>query len=440
MTGRGGDQKGYLEDFEKLTGRTSSSGCGWTTDLRTQAMERFQSLGFPSTRDEEWKYTNVDSLRNARLRVVDPVVQSTAQTGDAFWSDDWGRYELNFPRIGDAPGSIDTSDGDVFIGHLADAMASRQPWVESHLGRYADYQDHPFRALNTAFMEDGGAVWLGPGRTLDGAVGLVFLAPSGHGANYIQHPRTLVVVGAGSSLTLVEAYAGSAENAYCNNAVTEVVLEEDAVLDHYRLLRGGIQAFHIGTVQVRQSRNSRYRSHSLTSGGAIARVEINSLLDGEGAECILQGVYVAGGQQHIENRTLIDHAKPRCTSRELYKGVLSDGARGVFNGKIVVREDAQETNARQSNRNLILSPNAEIDSKPQLEILANNVQCSHGTTIGQINEDELFYLQSRGLDHASARGLLVQGFLNEVLDGISIAPLRDGLKAQGFTDLYGSMS
>ncbi len=433
MMERGAEQQGYLEDFEKLTARVPSNGGAWLADLRGRAMNRFRSLGFPTTRDEEWKYTSVDAVRKAALRITDPPVRGAGRSADAFRADGWDRYELAFPDAGNG-GGVARGDG-VFIGRLAEAMEARLPWVESHLGRHADYQEHAFRALNTAFMEDGAAVRLEPGRTLEKAVHVTFTAPSGEARNRIAHPRTLVVVGAGGRLTLVETYAGSGTDTCCANAVTEIVLEENAVLDHYRLLRQGEKAFHVGTVQVHQARNSRYRSHSVTSGGAITRVEINARLDGEGADCQLQGLYVAGGRQHVDSRTVIEHAKPHGTSRELYKGVLNDRARAVFNGKIVVHEEAQKTDARQSNKNLILSRDAEIDSKPQLEILADDVRCSHGTTIGQLEEDELFYLRSRGLDQAAARKLLVHGFASEILDGIAIELLKDGLTAQVFSEL-----
>ncbi len=433
MMERGAEEQGYLEDFEKLTARVSSNGGAWLADLRNRAMKRFRALGFPSTRDEEWKYTSVEAVRKAPLRIADSSGADTVRSPAPFAAAGWDRYELAFPGTGNGAGGA-RSDG-VFIGPLADAVDARLPWVESHLARHADYEDHAFRALNTAFMEDGAAVRLDPGRTLDKPVHLAFPAPSGEARNRIAHPRTLVVVGAGSRLTLVETYTGSDADTCCTNAVTEIVLEEDAVLDHYRLLRQGEKAFHIGTVQVYQARNSRYRSHSVTSGGAITRVEINARLDGEGADCQLQGLYVAGGRQHVDSRTVIEHAKPHGTSRELYKGVLNDRARAVFNGKIVVHEEAQKTDARQSNKNLILSRDAEIDSKPQLEILADDVRCSHGTTIGQLEEDELFYLRSRGLDPAVARKLLVHGFASEILDGIAIELLKDGLTAQVFSEL-----
>ncbi len=430
------EQQGYVEDFEKLAARVESTRGAWVSDLRSHAMERFRSLGFPSTREEEWKYTNLDSLRNARLRTADPPTPGQAPDPDPFGLRGWERYELTFPRAeGGAGPSVACGGGDVFVGRLADAIHSRPGWLVSHLGRHADYAGHAFRALNTAFLEDGGAVRLGPGKTLDKAVALTFVAVPGRSRSRIVHPRTLVVVGPHSRLTLVEAYAGSGDEVYCTNAVTEVVLEENAALDHYRVQREGRAAFHMGTVQVRQARNSRYRSCSISSGGAMARIEINALLDGEGADCQLQGLYVAGRRQHVDNRTAIEHAKPHGTSRELYKGLLHDGARAVFNGKIVVRKEAQKTDARQSNRNLMLSRDAEIDTKPQLEILADDVRCSHGATIAQLEEDELFYLRSRGLDRTRARKLLVHGFAGEVLEGIAIEPLREGLTAEVFSDL-----
>ena len=433
MTGASAEHQGYLDDFEKLAARASRNGGAWVGDLRRRAMDRFRSLGFPTTRDEEWKYTSLEALRRAGLRTADASCPSPPGGRDPFDSGSWDRHELSFPWTGEGAG--EGCGEDIFIGRLADAVEQRLPWVEAHLGRHADYDGHALRALNTAFVEDGGAVRLGRGQTLDRPVHLVFLADAGETANRIVHPRTLVVVGAGSRLTLVEAYAGSGDTVYCTNAVTEIVLEDDAELDHYRLVREGDGAFHLGTVQVRQGRNSRYRSHSVTAGGALTRVELNALLDGEGADCLLQGLYVAGGSQHVDSRTAIEHARPHGTSRELYKGVLNDRARAVFNGKIVVRKEAQKTDAQQSNRNLMLSRDAEIDSKPQLEILADDVRCAHGTTIGQLEEDEMFYLRSRGLDRAVARRLLVRGFAGEILDGVAIEPLRDGLTSRLLSDL-----
>lgn len=421
------EHQGYIEDFEKLNARVSGNGGGWAGDLRRRAMERFCSLGFPSTRHEEWKYTSLEALRKARLRTPDGPGETLARGRGPFDSEGWERHALTFPGAGVSAGP-DGADDDPFIGRLATAMESRFPWAEAHLGRHADYDGHALRALNTAFLEDGGAVRLGPGRVLERPVHLAFAAVPEHASGRIVHPRTLVVVGAGSRLTLVETYSGAGDEVYCTNAVTEIVLEDDAELDHYRLLREGGGAFHLGTVQVHQARNSRYRSLSVTSGGSMTRVEINALLDGEGADCLLRGLYVAGGTQHVDNRTAIEHARPHGTSRELYKGVLSGRSRAVFNGKIVVREEAQKTDAQQSNKNLMLSRDAEIDSKPQLEILADDVRCSHGTTIGQLEEDELFYLRSRGLNETLARELLVHGFAGEVLDGIAIEPLRDGVE------------
>ena len=433
MTETAAEQQGYLEDFERLSARAPRNGGAWVGDLRRRAMECFCSLGFPSTRDEEWKYTSLEALRKAHLRATE--APGPARGRDPFGSGGWERHELVFPWAGGGTGGPAAGGDGVFVGRLAGAVEGRVSWVEAHLGRHAGYDTHALRALNTAFMEDGGAVRLGPDRTLDRPVHLVFLAVPGQASNRIVHPRNLVVVGANSRLTLVEAYAGTADDVYCTNAVTEIVLEENAALDHYRLLREGAGTFHVGTVQVRQAPNSRYRSHAVTSGGAMTRVEINVLLDGEGADCLLQGLYVAGGAQHVDNRTAIEHAKPHGSSRELYKGVLGGRARAVFNGKVVVRKEAQKTDAQQSNKNLMLSPEAEIDSKPQLEILADDVRCSHGTTIGQLEEDELFYLRSRGLNKAMARKLLVHGFAGEVLDGIDIEDLKNALTAQVFSEL-----
>ncbi len=431
MIGAQGCLDDFENDFEKLMARVP--GNGWTGDLRRRAMDRFRLLGFPSTRDEEWKYTSLEGLRKARLRMADAPETGLARGRDPFDAGGWERHALTFPSHDGA----DAGEEGLFIGRLAAALDRPPPWVEAHLARHADYDGHALRALNTAFLEDGGAVCVGPDRVLDRPVHLAFLADPGQVSNRMRHPRTLVVVGAGSRLTLVETYAGSGDAPYCTNAVTEVVLEDNAELDHYRLLREGAGAFHIGTVQVRQARNSRYRSLSVTSGGAMTRVEINARLDGEGADCLLHGLSVAGGAQHVDQRTTVEHARPHGTSRELYKGVLSGRSRGVFNGKVIVHKEARKTDAQQSNKNLLLSRDAEVDSKPQLEILADDVRCSHGTTIGQLEADELFYLRSRGLNEMRARELLVQGFASEVLDVVAIEPLRAGIADRVFSDLGG---
>ena len=245
----------------------------------------------------------------------------------------------------------------------------------------------------------------------------------------VTHPRTLIVAEAGSRATIVESYVGTGRGVYFTNAVTEMILGEGAVIEHYKIQTETLESYHVAVSDARLARDSALTSYSVSIGGALVRNDLNALLDAEGADCTLNGLFLAGDAQLVDNHTTIDHAKPRCTSRELYKGVLDGRSRGVFDGRIIVRQDAQKTDARQTNRNLLLSEEALIDTKPQLEILNDDVKCSHAATIGRLDENALFYLRSRGIDHRSARDMLMRAFASDVLAGVRIASLRSGLEA-----------
>src|SRR5262249_887706 len=273
---------------------------------------------------------------------------------------------------------------------------------EPHLARHARFQTNAFTALNTAFIRDGACVLVPKGKTLTEPIHLLFVS-STFGEGAVAHPRNLIVVGPSSQITLVEEYVALDESVYFSNAVTEVVAGENAVIDHYKVQRESREAFHIATVQVHQERSSNFSCHSIGLGGGLARTDINVMLDGEGCECVLNGLYLATGHQLIDNHTRIDHAKPHCTSHELYKGILDGKGRGVFNGKIYVHQDAQKTDAKQTNQTLLLSDDAVINTKPQLEIFADDVKCTHGATVGQLDDNAIFYLRSRGIDAAAAR-------------------------------------
>jgi Fe-S cluster assembly protein SufD len=273
------------------------------------------------------------------------------------------------------------------------------------------------------------------GVTLDVPLHLLFISTA-HAEPIVSYPRNLILVGPDSQATIVESYIGFENDLYFTNAVTEVVAGEHAVVDHYRLQLESPQAFHIGTLQVQQERSSTLVSHSIAAGGALVRNETNSILDGEGSECTLNGLYMVTGRQHVDNHTRIDHVKAHCTSRELYKGVLDGNSRGVFNGKIVVHKSAQKTDATQTNKNLLLSNDAVIDSKPQLEIFNNDVQCRHGSTIGELDKDALFYLRARGVDEEEARTLLTYAFVNEVLNRFKVEALRGQVEERLLAQLH----
>lgn len=431
MSGVVPGQEPFLSDFEKLSRVSGHNGGSWLFAVRQAAMDSFSSRGFPSLKDEEWKYTNVDAIRKLGLRVPGNMPGAGKVSADLLSLGVWECEQLTFLNGCLTHGERAVrQDAAVYIGSLAEAMSLHKEWVEPHLAQHADFREHAFKALNTAFMTDGGAVYLGSGHSCAVPVHLRFLPSLDASEPTIIHPRNLIVVGDNSSLTLVESYGGVSEVAYCTNAVTEIVLGENSVVKHYRVQLEPNEAFHVGTVQVYQGRNSTYRSKLISAGSGLARIEVNVVLDGEGAQAELNGLYYVVDKMHVDCRTRVEHRKPHTTSRELYKGILSDHGRGVFNGRVIVSKDAQKTDAQQSNRNLLLSKHAEVDSKPQLEIFADDVRCSHGTTIGQLEDDELFYLRSRGLGVNEARRLLVHGFAGEILEGIRIDPLRKHLEGE----------
>jgi Fe-S cluster assembly protein SufD len=309
---------------------------------------------------------------------------------------------------------------------LREALRDRPEAVEAHLGKVAGFEKSAFTALNTAFLEDGVFILLPKGAVVEEPVHLVFLSAAGS-EPMVSHTRVLVVAEANSQAKIIETYAG--DSAYFTNAVTEIVCGDGAIVEHYKVQREGPLAFHVQTIQSAQGRGSRFDSHNLCLGAALARTDINVLFQAEGGECSLNGLFVTAGAQHVDNHTLIDHARPHCTSRELYKGILDGKSRGVFHGKIVVRPDAQKTDAIQTNKNLLLSREALVNSTPALEILADDVKCRHGSTIGQLDASALFYLRARGLGEAEARAMLTYGFATDLTSRIRVPWIREEAEA-----------
>ncbi|MGH7300387.1 MAG: Fe-S cluster assembly protein SufD, partial [Candidatus Rokuibacteriota bacterium] len=307
------------------------------------------------------------------------------------------------------------------VGSLAEALITDEPTVRAHLAADVAPGD-AFGALNAAFWPDGAFLHVPAGVRLEEPIQLLFVATAG--APGADHPRSVIVLEPESRAVLVESYVALGEEAYLTNASTEMALGPGAGLEHHRIVLEGRRAFHVGRIRVRQGPDSRFASHAVTLGGRLVRSEVDVRLDAPGAECALNGLFVVGGAQHVDTHTVVDHARPRTTSRQLYKGVLDGRSRGVFNGRVVVRPGADGTDAHQTNKNLILSDGVEVDSKPQLEIFADDVKCSHGAADGQLAEDAIFYLESRGLDEVAARTLLTHGFANEVLGRIGVEPVR----------------
>jgi Fe-S cluster assembly protein SufD len=420
----------HLANFDRFEKRTAGRRHPWLREIRQDAIERFRELGFPTPRHEEWRFTSVAPIANTPFRLADEDGRSglTAEQLEplAFRMGECARVVFVNGRYAPDLSSQRLPDGLV-VGSLAEVLEAHPEWVKPHLARHALYDNHTFTALNTAFIRDGAFVSVAEGKVIEQPIHLLFVSPP-RGEATVSHPRNLILAGADSHALVVESFLGLAEETYFTNTVTEMVVGDRAVIDHYKLQRESAQAFHVATLQVRQAQGSRFASHFISLGGSLVRNEINAVLDAEGCECTLNGLYMADGRQHVDNHTLIDHAKPRCASHELYKGILDGRAHGVFNGKIFVRQDAQKTDAKQTNQTLLLSDDATINTKPQLEIYADDVKCTHGATVGQLDEEALFYLRSRGIDLEAARSLLTFAFANDITGRIRIEPLRTRLE------------
>ncbi len=402
----------YLERFETALARGRGEP-DWLADRRKRAMERFLALGLPTRRDEEYKYTDLSALASGDLLFDAP------ERGGA-------PAELPLLRAGptlafDGPagarrGPRPLPEGVRVLSVAASSREELEPF-SGHLAAIAPFEGHALCALSTAFFADGAIVEAAPGAVVEEPVHLAF----GDGAAG-RLPRVLVVARRGSSVRVVETYSGA--GTYWRNAVTEVRAEENARVDHYRAQVESEQAYHTGLFQASQARDSYVGAFSLSFGAAVARNDVGTRLAGPGCECSLDGLYAVRDRQHVDHHTAIDHAMPHCNSHQLYKGVLDDRSRGVFNGKIFVRRDAQKTDAVQSNKNLLLSDAAEVNTKPQLEIDANDVRCTHGATIGQLDAASSFYLRSRGIGAAQARAILTYAFAADALERIRVEPLK----------------
>jgi Fe-S cluster assembly protein SufD len=416
----------YLADFERFQRELAPAEPAFVQALRRRGLERFMALGFPSNKQEEWRLTNVAPIAQGTFHRAgsDPDAVEPEQIAPfdfpaaarLVFVD--GRYSARLSSItGLPPGVVVTS--------LAEALTATPGLVEPWLGRLAVVDQQPFVALNTAFLRDGAFIHA-PRGAATGLIHLLFLSSSEEGRPTVSYPRNLFVAGENSQLTVVETYAGS--GAYFNCPVTEMVAGPNSVVDHYKVQRESRDAFHVATFQVQGERNSVPRSHSISLGGGLVRNDVNAVLAGEGIDCILNGLYLVDGRQHVDNHMRVEHAKPHCASHELYKGVLDGKARAVFNGLIHVHPGAQKTDAKQSNRNLLLSRDAIANSNPQLEIYADDVKCTHGSTVGQLDEDAVFYLRSRGIGEEAARSLLTWAFASDIVERIQVEPVRKDLE------------
>ena len=454
-----------LADFARIAARLPGARLPWLTHVREEALQRFAQHGLPTIRDEEWKYTSLAGFeqhsfaalpdaggpdRAAALLAGGLALTSMAKTP---WTpspptplplagegSEMRRYATSGLNDGaahllvfhngrhspalSAPGTLPAG---ATLSSLAQALEQTPEALQPYLSD--NQRQTVFGALNTAFMADGAYLHLARNTVLEQPVHLLFITTeAGAATPFSTHLRNLIVAEEGAQATVIEHYAGPDGVAYFTNALTQIFCADNAAIEHCKLQQEAAQAFHIAGIHALQQRNSRLASHSITLGAALARNDITTAFAAPGCEATLNGLYLVGGRQHVDNHTVIDHLAPNGTSHEYYRGVLDGRARAVFNGKVIVAPGAQKTNAYQANHNLLLSRDAEVDSKPQLEIHADDVKCAHGATVGQLDETQLFYLRSRGIEEAIARNLLVHAFAHDVIERIRVASLRDRLE------------
>jgi Fe-S cluster assembly protein SufD len=419
--------EGYLQNFTEFAKETEHVTPLWLRELRAAAFARFCAVGFPTTRQEDWRFTNVAELARTPFRLARPSAVPFTVSELAQWRMTGAVARMVFIDGHFAPelSTWGALPGDVTVNSLRKEIAHRPQMVAEHLGRYLDIERDPFCALNTAFAEDGAYVHVSRGAVVEQPIHLLFVSTS-HGAPAMTHPRNLIVVEDEGQASIVEDYVSfGAESAAFSNAVTELVAGGNANVVHTMIEREHLQTCNVSTLRIEQNRSANVTSHSLLLGGALVRNNVHPVLAGEGGECLINGLFIGSGRQHLDNYMLVEHASPRCASRQFYNGILDERAHGVFHGRIIVHKDAQKTDAKQTNRNLLLADDAQIDTKPQLEIYADDVKCTHGATIGQIDETALFYLRSRGIGEVEARGLLLQAFAGECLDRMKPGAARD---------------
>jgi len=415
----------YSESFSRLE-QSAAAEPSFVRKLRQDGFDRFNERGFPTIREEDWRFTNLSAIAQTPFRLNPrvghlPLPSEVARYRMADAACELvfvdGRFAASLSFVRDLPEGV-------HVDSLAAQISANPSGIEPHLGRYLNIERDPFAGLNTAFLEDGAYIQVLPGTTLESPIHLLFVSTA-HDTPTMNHPRNLIIAGENSQATVLEDYVslGGGEKALCNTA-TELIAGDHSVISHYMIEREDPSAFNISTLRIQQGRTADVASHSVLTGGALVRNNVHPVLAGEGGECLINGLFMGRNRQHLDNYMLVEHASPHCGSRQFYNGILDDQAHGVFHGRIIVHKDAQKTDAKQTNRNLLLSNTAQIDTKPQLEIYADDVKCTHGATIGQIEENPLFYLRSRGIDEASARRLLLFAFASECLDRMRRGPAR----------------
>jgi Fe-S cluster assembly protein SufD len=419
-----------VDHFLSEHARFQSNSESWLKQQHQTSIDVFGKSGFPTTRNEAWKYTDVRPLLKRNFTIADSTSAEINENDlDEIRFKELQSHELVFVNGIYSPTLSKYQDIEkgATICSLANVSDEAQKLAEAHINKFAKADKHAFSALNGAFASDGAFIHIADNVELKHAIHLIFIS-SKEPTSFISHPRNVIVLSANAKATVIESYVGLDEGEYCTNTVTEILTGNASVLEHYKLQQESPISYHIGYLHAQCQKDSRLESHSFSLGGALVRNDIDGYLIESGAHIGLNGLYMGGANQHIDNHTRVDHCMPHTTSEETYRGVLDGKSRAVFNGKVVVHKDAQKTDAQQSNANLLLSDDAEIDTKPELEIYADDVKCSHGATVGQLDEHMLFYLRSRAIDESTARTLLTFAFADEVIRRIKFSPIRQRLE------------
>lgn len=419
----------YIDNFDKFENSLNGGASTEIHKIRKDAISNFSKLEFPTTRNEEWKYTSIAPLLRHTFTPAENKPLINKEQVQKYLFDKLehsllvfvnGFFSIELSELKELPEGV-------IAGSIAEAIKNHSALVEKHFSRYADYKEQIFTALSTAYTRDGAFIYISDGKLVEDPIHILYLSHP-QDEKLLSQPRNLFIAGKNSQATIIEHYASVDEGVYFTNTVTEIFADENAVLDHIKLQDESRSAFHVARMEVDQERNSNFSSNMISFGAELSRNDLNTRFNDTGGECMLNGLFMIDGNQLFDVHTMIDHAKPYCNSHEHYKGILDGKSRGVFNGKVMVRPDAQKTNAFQENNNIILSDSALVNTKPQLEIFADDVKCSHGATIGQLENEALFYLKSRGIGYEKARGMLIHAFASDVVKSIKVESIRNYLE------------
>ena len=419
----------YVENFERFE-REAAEHPSWLFPIRKAALARFAEIGFPTLRNEDWRFTNVAPITRLPFKPVFELTQDVNEKVLAqfhFTGLECNRLVFVDGHFSEALSTLVPQKQDVQIGSLAAALANGSAEVQKRLAGPGWAGQNSFAALNTAFFLDGAFISVPAGVAVAKPIHLLFIS-TGREEGATSHPRNLIVAGNGCQATVIETYAAINDGSYFTNAVSEFVIGENAAVEHCKFQDESRSAFHIASLRMQLGRSCNFISHSIATGARLSRNNISTLLNGEGIECILNGLYLTKDEQLADHHMIVEHAEPHCDSHEYFNGILDDRSRGVFHGRILVQQKAQKTDAKQTNKNLLLSDNATVDTKPQLEIYADDVKCTHGATVGQLDEESIFYLRARGIGLQTARRMLIHAFAGEIIDRIRCEPVREELE------------